>query len=240
MSNKKDKYRTRHEVVSLRNGRMNRAKRGRTALEVFVCKSQISAAHIIECRRSQMFMRLVVTACLVLCALPADGQTVKLPFLHPNKMSNGANIFLKDSYGILFFDPTKVTAIHVGLVKADPIHIWESNVYGISEQGVALGVSAEDFLKELKICSRFVRLRSIRNGDLLYLKATTIQVIRKSSSNGISEIAPGPNASTHWQVMDSADGIKSLIEIKRSRDDSQPHREDACEFDEDAQQLSRR
>jgi hypothetical protein len=187
-----------------------------------------------------MFMRLIVIACLALCALPADGQTQKLPFLHPNKMSNGTNIFLKDSYGILLFDPAKVTAIHVGLVKADPIHIWEPNVYGISEQGVALGVSAEDFLKELKICSRFVRLKAIRDGDLLYLKATTIQVIRKSSSKGISEIAPGPNASTHWQVMDSPDDIKSLIEIKRGRDDSQPHREDTCEFDEDAQQLSRR
>jgi hypothetical protein len=187
-----------------------------------------------------MFIRLILIACLTLCALPADGQTQRLPFLHPKKMRDGTNIFLKDSYGILFFDPAKVTAIHVGLVKADPIHIWEPNVYGISEQGVALGVSAEDFLKELKICSKFVRLKSLRDGDLLYLKATTIQVIRKSSTKGISEIAPGPNASTHWQVMDSPDNIKSLIEIKRSRDESQPHREDACEFDEDAQQLSRR
>lgn len=185
-------------------------------------------------------MRAVLIACLALCALPVNGQTVKLPSLHPNKMSNGTNIVLKDSYGILFFDPAKVTAIHVGQVRADPTHIWEPNAYGISEQGVALGVSAEDFLKELKICSRFVRLKSIRDGDLLYLKATTIQVIRKSSSKGISEIAPGPNASTHWQVMESPDDIKNLIEIKRSRDDSQPHREDACEFDEDAQQLSRR
>ncbi len=187
-----------------------------------------------------MFMRLVAMACIALYALPANGQTQNLSFLHSSKMSNGTNIFLKDSYGILFFDPAKVTAIHVGLVKADPTNIWEPNVYGISEQGIALGVSAEDFLKELKICSRFVRLKSIRDGDLLYLKATTIQVIRKSSSKGISEIAPGPNASTHWQVMDSPDDIKSLIEIKRSRDGLQPHREDTCEFDEDAQQLSRR
>jgi hypothetical protein len=187
-----------------------------------------------------MFMRLVVIACIALWALPANGQTEKLSFLHSNKMSNGTNIFSKDSYGILFFDPARVTAIHVGLVKADLANILESNVYGISEQGIALGVSAEDFLKELKICSRFVRLKSIRDGDLLYLKATTIHVIRKSSSKGISEIAPGPNASTHWQVMDSPDDIKSLIEIKRSRDDSRPHREDACEFDQDAQQLTRR
>jgi hypothetical protein len=188
-----------------------------------------------------MFIRVVVIACLALCALPANGQTEKLPFLHPSKMRNGTSIFLKDSYGILFFDPAKVTAIHVGLVRADPTHIWEPSVYGISEQGIVLGVSPEDFLKELEICSRFVRLKSIRDGDLLYLKATTIHVIRKSSSKGIkSEISPGPNASTHWQVMDSPDDIKSLIEIKRSRDDSQPHREDACEFDEDEQQLSRR
>jgi hypothetical protein len=83
-----------------------------------------------------MFLRLVATTSIALCALPADGQTVKLPFLHPNKMSNGANIFLKDSYGILVFDPAKGTTIHVGLVKADPIHIFEPNVYGISEQGL--------------------------------------------------------------------------------------------------------
>jgi hypothetical protein len=188
-----------------------------------------------------MFIKFIVIACFSLYALPANGQTEKLPFLHPNKMSNGSNIFLKDSYGILFFDPAKVTAIHVGLVKPDPPRILEPSVYGISEQGVALGVSAEDFLRELKICSRFVRLKSIRDGDLLYLKAATIQVIRKSSSKGIkSEIAPGPNSSTHWQVMDSPDDIEHLIEIKRSRDESKPHREDACEFDDDTQQLSGR
>jgi hypothetical protein len=219
-----------------------------------------------------MFTRLVVIGCIALWVLPTDAQTERLPALHSDKMSNGNNIFLtpdsnsNNRYDILFFDPARVTAVHTGPIKEEQPHSdWKPMVYGISEAGIALNDSgsAEDFLRELKICSRFIKLTTtapasqaglplphaaaIRSSfpqtAWVYLRASTIRVVRRSTAGEAptSEISPGPPAypPVPWKVIESPDYIRRLIETKRTRDNSDPYRADACEFRED-EDLSRR
>jgi hypothetical protein len=213
-----------------------------------------------------MFTRFVMMICVALWAFPVDAQTERLPILHSDKMSNGNNIFLTldsnsdNRYDIALFDPARVTAIHTGPIKEEYTHgDWKPIVYGISEAGIALsgGDSAEDFLQELKICSRFIKLTTIAPASQaglplphaaairsslpqnawLYLRASTIRVVRKSTAGegATSDISPGPPGypPLRWKVIESPDYIRRLIETKRNRDNEDPYRIDACEFRED-------
>jgi len=139
-----------------------------------------------------------------------DAQGAKLPAL--------AVITSEESVdGITFiFDPGKVSAVYVmplatlrrGIRGTLQVHHGSptTHVWGIAASPVPIKATPEAFLQKNNIDSKFVQLKTLEDRKL-YLRATAVTLIVSPT--------PPPNHNPKWQVFQTPDEVKELVNAKR-------------------------
>jgi hypothetical protein len=166
--------------------------------------------------------------------MPVMAHAAKLPPLATMKFGENQTTYV--------FDPNKVTAVALsyGLsvtlkpargnseVNQGPLkpHVW-----GIAEIPLAINDTAENFLKELKLDTKFITLHSlsgelrIRASSIKYIIEPPLQTDRERGAKALVYLGPGvvdwSGVQRPWMVTETPDQVKALADEKRAQGDGE-------------------
>ena len=173
----------------------------------------------------------VLLAALV---MPVVAHAAKLPPLATMKFGENQTTYI--------FDPNKVTAVALsyGLsVTLKPVRgnsevnqgSLKPHVWGIAEIPLSINDTAENFLKELQIDTKFITLHSlsgelrIRASSIKYIIEPPLQTDRERGAKALVYLGPGvvdwSGVQRPWMVTETPDQVKALADEKRAQADGE-------------------
>jgi hypothetical protein len=179
-----------------------------------------------------MHWKSVTPVLLAALVIPVVAHAAKLPPLATMKFGENQTTYI--------FDPNKVTAVafSYGLsVTLKPVRgnsevnqgPLKPHVWGIAEIPLSINETAENFLKELQIDTKFITLHSL-SGEVRIRASSIIiepplQTDRERGAKALVYLGGGvvdwSGVQRPWMVTETPDQVKALADEKRAQGDGE-------------------